>query len=113
MLLRNIAAAIEDIGPDALVIGVPFNMDGSEGPAAKKSRALAILLEANTGLVVHQVDERLTTFEADELMRDMDLTSGQKKARRDAIAAANILKDFLLRIADRGSRIEKPEKDEE
>lgn len=96
-LLREIKNAIDEHGPDELVIGVPLNMDDTAGPAAKKAQALAILLEQNTGLKVHCVDERLTTFAADDLMKQSGLTHKQKKARRDAIAAAAILNDFLAR----------------
>ncbi|MBI1370721.1 MAG: Holliday junction resolvase RuvX [Planctomycetes bacterium] len=102
-LLRGIAEAIEDQGPDELVVGVPYDMDGKEGAAAKKSLALALLLESHTGLVVHRVDERLTSFEADERMKQSGLTHKQKKSRRDAIAAAAILEDFLARRRESGA----------
>jgi putative Holliday junction resolvase len=70
-------------------------MDGSEGPAAKKARALAMMLHQHTGLQVHTFDERLTSYEADQRMSQSGLTRKQKKQRRDAIAAAAILSDFL------------------
>lgn len=94
-LMRRLRDAIEEHGPDALVVGVPYNMDGTEGPAAKKAIALAQQLRDATGLPVHLMDERLTTFEADDLMRQSGLTHKQKKQRRDALAAAAILRDFL------------------
>lgn len=102
-LLKALRDAIEQHGPDALVIGVPYNMDGTEGPAARKAQALAMLLEANTGLRVHRVDERLTSYAADQAMKQSGLTHKQKKARRDALAAAAILRDFLAsRVKDHG-----------
>lgn len=94
-LLRGIRDAIDEFGPDELVVGIPFNADGSLSDAAKKSEALCQLLEQHTGLPVHRVDERLTSFEADDQMKQTGLTHGQKKARRDALAAAAILRDFL------------------
>ncbi len=97
-LLREIARAIDEHAPDALVVGVPFNMDGSEGPAAKKAQALALLLAQHTGLPVHPVDERLTSYEADLRMAQSGLTHGQKKQRRDAIAAAALLEGFLATL---------------
>ena len=97
-LLRELRRAIDEYEPDALVVGVPYNMDGSSGPGARKSEALAMLLEQNTGLKVHRFDERLTSFDADERMSGSGLTHGQKKARRDAIAAAAILRDFLASL---------------
>lgn len=94
-LLGGIRDAIEEHGPDALVVGIALNMDGTAGPAAKKALALAKLLEDNTALPVHRVDERLTTYAADGLLVGRGLTHKQKKNRRDALAAAMILQDFL------------------
>jgi len=78
-----------------LVIGLPLNMDGTEGPRAKLVRSFAVLLETRTARVVHMQDERLTSANADWNMAGSGLTHKQKKSRRDALAAAEILKDFL------------------
>ena len=96
-LLRALRRAIEEHGPDALVVGIAYNMDGSTGPAAKKALELAALLEKETGLAVHRVDERLTSFAAEQMLSGRDLTHKQKKARRDALAAMALLGDFLSR----------------
>jgi putative Holliday junction resolvase len=95
--LLAIERAINDHGPDALVLGLPVNMDGTEGPAAKAVRQLAEALTERTGLAVHLVDERLTSEAANEQMSGSGLTHRQKKNRRDALAAATILRDFLNR----------------
>ncbi len=94
-LLLGIKEAIDEYEPGELVVGVPYNMDGSMSEGARKSEALAILLEGATGLKVHRVDERLTSYAADEMMSRSGLTHKQKKERRDALAAAAILTDFL------------------
>ncbi|MEM1353293.1 MAG: Holliday junction resolvase RuvX [Planctomycetota bacterium] len=86
---------IEAEGAEALVVGWPLNMDGSVGPSAKKCRAFAARLGKVTGLPVHLHDERLTSVVADEQMAMTGLTHKQKKARRDALAAAAILRGFL------------------
>ena len=96
-LLRGIRQAIDAYDPEALVVGLPLNADGTAGPAAKKAEALARLLEQHTGLTVHRADERLTSYAADQQMSQTGLTHGQKKDRRDALAAAAILRDFLAR----------------
>jgi len=93
--LRAIEQAIEEQGPDALVLGLPRNMDGSEGPAAKEARQFSHTLQQRTGLTVHLVDERLTSDAANAKMGRTGLTHQQKRERRDAIAAAIILQDFL------------------
>ncbi len=103
-LLSKIKNAIDEHGPDQLVIGIPLNMDGTIGPGAKKAQALAMLLEENTRLKVHCVDERLTSFAADDLMKQSGLTHKQKKTRRDALAATAILQDFLAQRRDESAR---------
>ncbi len=93
--LRQIARAVERHGPDALVLGLPLNMDGSEGPPAKEARLFALELERHFALTVQLADERLTSYAADGLMSRSGLTHRGKKERRDALAAATLLKDFL------------------
>lgn len=94
-LLEALRRAAEAHGPAALVVGLPINMDGSEGQRAKIVRAFAARLAAATALPVSFQDERLTSAEADWRMARSGLTHGQKKARRDAIAATAFLEDFL------------------
>lgn len=97
-LLLAILAEIDAlVGKSAceLVIGLPLNMDDSEGPRAKLSRAWGERLGARSGRVVHFQDERLSSVDADWQMAQSGLTHKQKKERRDAIAAAAILGDFL------------------
>ena len=86
---------IDREGPDAIVVGLPLNMDNSEGPAAAATRSFGDTLRVRTGFDVLYHDERLTSHAADEAMTRSGLTHGGKKARRDAVAAAVILKDFL------------------
>jgi putative Holliday junction resolvase len=94
-LMDALAKAVDRHGPDAIVLGMPLNMDGSEGAAAKDVRAFAAELAARTRLPVHLQDERLTSFEADARMAQSGRTHKQKKELRDALAAAAILEDWL------------------
>ena len=106
-LLDLIAAAIDRaVSPRSaceLVVGLPLNMDDTEGPRAKIVRAFAAKLAARTKRVVHFQDERLTSSDADWSMARSGMTHKQKKERRDALAAAAILRDFLARINPSGS----------
>jgi putative Holliday junction resolvase len=77
------------------VVGLPLNMDGTEGPRARVVRAFAERLRTRTGRSLHYQDERLTSAEADWAMSRTGMTHQQKKERRDALAAAAILRDFL------------------
>lgn len=98
-LLDLIAKAIDDaVSPHArceLVVGLPMNMDGTEGPRAKLVRDLAGRIASRVRRAVHFQDERLTSAAADWSMSQSGLTHKQKKERRDALAAAAILNDFL------------------
>ena len=90
-----IDAAILEHRPDALVIGLPINMDGTEGNRAKITRAFGSALADRTDLPIHYQDERLTSEAANQRLARSGRTHKQKKAVRDAIAAAEILTDFL------------------
>ena len=94
-LLDAIVKAVRAHGPDAIVMGLPLNMDGSEGAAALQARSFADQVRARTGLAVHLQDERLTSFEADQRMARSGRTHGEKRGLRDALAAAALLEDFL------------------
>ncbi|MEM6551291.1 MAG: Holliday junction resolvase RuvX [Planctomycetota bacterium] len=96
---RQLCRAIEEESPGRVVVGLPLNMDGSAGPAAAGAQALADRLQRTTGLTIELQDERLSSADADALMARSGLTHKQKKARRDALAAAAILQRYLDRQA--------------
>ena len=93
-----------------VVVGLPLRMDGSEGPAAAKARAFADrlrpLLPAGTRLVF--VDERLTTREASERLRQAGHHPRQQKSRIDQAAATLILQDWLDQQQDPASLLLPP-----
>lgn len=78
-----------------VLFGLPLNMDDSEGPRAKLVRDFAQRFANLTGRSVVLVDERQTTLAADKQMARSGLTHKQKKRRRDAIAAATIVRLYL------------------
>ena len=78
-----------------LVIGLPLNMDGTEGGSAKLARSFAARLEVRLGLPVEFQDERLSTFEASTRLRDQGLSARDQKGVIDAEAAAVILQGWL------------------
>ncbi len=80
---------------DAFVVGLPLNMDDSEGPQAKMTRAFGDELARLAGRTVLYHDERLTSVEAEELMRPAELTRKKRKKRLDSVAALVILQNFL------------------
>ena len=94
-LIDAIGRVVKEQAPDAIVLGLPLNMDGTEGPQAKLTREFGEQLHKRCGLRVHYHDERLTSFAADQQMAGTGRTHKQKKRLRDALAAAEILRDFL------------------
>ncbi len=98
--LRKTLARIEEIITEEkvseIVLGLPLNMDGSEGERSERAREFSEMLARRTGLPVHLVDERLTTVEADEIMDESGVQDRKERKKRvDAIAAAVILQDYL------------------
>lgn len=93
--LETIRSRLADRGVSLIVVGLPLNMDGSEGPSARAARAFAEHLGRATGLPVEMFDERLTSFEADERLHEASTSRTAKKAARDAVAAAIILEGWL------------------
>lgn len=94
-LLRRIVAVVGEEQIEAVVIGLPYNMDGTEGPRAQKVKEFAQLLAARLTVPILFHDERLSSFGAEQLIISLELTRKKKKKRLDAIAAAEILKSFL------------------
>jgi putative Holliday junction resolvase len=77
------------------VVGLPLNMNGSEGPQAECTRRFGSELERLAGRPVHYFDERLSSFAADELLREAETTARFRKSRVDQAAAQLILQEFL------------------
>ena len=95
MALDRLTKIIADHQVEALVVGLPLNMDGSEGGQAKIVRQFAQALRRAVEIPVYFQDERLSSFGAEEKLAPADLTRAGKKKRLDAVAAAEILEAFL------------------
>ncbi len=97
--LAEISGAAREYEVDRAVLGLPLNMDGTEGSSARLARTFAPKLEAALGVPVELFDERLSTFEAETRLRDRGLSVKDARARVDAEAAAVILQGWLDREA--------------
>jgi len=93
-LLEDVLALAETRGIRQVVLGLPKNMDGSEGPRAEKSRAFASEL-TERGLAVTFVDERRTTVEAHGILSEAGKHGKKRRERIDAVAATLILEIYL------------------
>lgn len=91
----EIAAVAAEKGAGVIVIGLPRNMNGTYGPAAEKSRALAETLKAITPARVVLWDERLTTAAATRRLQEAGRNSREQRRVIDQAAAVQILQDWL------------------
>ncbi len=95
ILAEKIAAAAKEHHAEQIVLGLPRNMDGSEGESARNVRAFRELLLQKTGLEVVLRDERCTTVTAHGYLNDTDTRGKKRKAVVDSVAAVIILEDYL------------------
>jgi len=93
--LARLKALVADLEAEAVVVGLPLRLDGTTGDAALGAMKFAERLRSEINVQVFTQDERLTSFEADEVMIGRRLNRAARKARSDEIAATIILRDFL------------------
>lgn len=95
----RLIALAENEAVCAIVIGLPLNMDGSQGPRAQSTRAFVSNFSRLSDLPVAFHDERLSTHEAEQAMIGADVSRQKRKQKIDAVAAAVILQSALDAIA--------------
>ncbi len=92
---RNIAKMVVEEEAEAVIVGLPLNMDGSEGKAAQAARVEASRMATVVGVPVHVHDERLTTVEADRVLMDQKMNAQARRRVVDKVAAAVMLQSWL------------------
>lgn len=95
---KKIADAAQSRHVGKIVLGYPKNMDGSLGPRAEKSEALAAMLRSQYGLDVILWDERRTTVDAHRILSEAGVSGKKRKGTVDAVAATLILEGYLNSI---------------
>lgn len=93
--LREIAALVKEKEVGEIVVGLPRNMDGSEGVRAQLCREFAEMVKQELGLPVTMWDERRTTVEAHQILSDHNYHGKKRKNTVDAVAASLILEGYL------------------
>lgn len=93
--LADIVKLANDHEVGEIVVGLPRNMNGTEGPRAELCREFAQRLEAQTGLKVTMWDERRTTVEAHNILSQHNYHGKKRKDTVDAVAASLILEGYL------------------
>lgn len=94
-LLAHLAKLAKDSGVARFVVGLPLDMKGGEGDAARKARAFAQRLADATGLDIELWDERLTTTEARRTLAAAGFDERKIKTRIDEVAAVTLLQSWL------------------
>lgn len=92
---ETVAEAAKKNNVSEIVLGLPVNMNGTEGPRAEKARAFGKMLEELTGLSVILFDERLTTSAAHQIMNMTNTRGKDRKGKVDTLSAEIILQDYL------------------
>jgi putative holliday junction resolvase len=90
-----IKALLEEEEAELLIIGLPLNMNGSYGPAAKGAVAEAAELASVVGVPVETFDERLTTVSADRALKEANISATNRRKLVDKVAAAVMLQAWL------------------
>ncbi len=97
--LRKTCARIEELIAEyeitEIVLGLPKNMNNTEGERVEKTKAFGEMLELRTGLPVHYWDERLTTVAAEQILMESGVRRENRKAVIDKVAAGLILQGYL------------------
>lgn len=95
--LAAVQAAVEEIKPSLVLVGLPRNMDGTYGPAADAARAFAGQLREAAGCRVELWDERLTTAAAQRALRESGRKARDQRGVVDQVAAQILLQSWLDR----------------
>jgi len=93
--LEAVRKAAEEKEAVEVVVGIPYNMDGSLGEMGAKAAKFAELLAERTGLPVRRWDERLTSMQAARALRETGMSRRKRDARTDAMAAQILLQSYL------------------
>ena len=103
-LLRRVVSLIESYGARGLVIGLPLQLEGGEGTAAREVRAIAEKFRKSLAIPVYLQDERLTTFAAQSRLKSEARPEIDIEESVDSEAAAVILRDFIVNHDDLTAR---------
>ncbi len=95
VLIKKIISAAKDKKAEAFVVGLPKNMDGSQGFRAEACKEFSQELQNKSGMSVELYDERLTTVSAHLALNMTDTRGKKRKAVVDAVSAVMILEDFM------------------
>lgn len=94
-LVHRVADKVKENKAELIVVGLPKNMDGTEGESALRARGLAARISEESGVPYHMQDERGTTITAHAYLSAKEVYGKKRKKQVDAVAASIILQDYL------------------
>ena len=94
-LIEKISDIAKKEKAELIVVGLPKNMDGTEGESAKNARSIADRLKEYSGIEVDMIDERGTTITAHGFLSERNVRGKKRKAAVDTVAASIILQNYL------------------
>jgi putative Holliday junction resolvase len=97
--LARLSELASERGVTLILVGNPLHMDGSEGSQSAWAREFAEKLHSRTGLAVRMWDERLTTVEAERVLRQSGISQQKRSAAVDRLAAVVLLQSYLDSVA--------------
>ncbi|MEI7886681.1 MAG: Holliday junction resolvase RuvX [Actinomycetes bacterium] len=92
---EQIARLVSETEAERVVVGLPYSLDGSLGPAARRALAEVKLLRKVISVDIETYDERFTTVTADRSLREMNLSASARRKMVDSVAASVILQAWL------------------
>lgn len=96
--ISRIIEITKEYEPVLILIGLPLNMDGTKGESAKKALKFMKLLKRETDIPIKAIDERLTTKEAERLLKASDVSIADRREVIDGMAASLILQKYLAEV---------------
>jgi len=94
-VIERIGALVAENEIATLVVGLPLNMDGTRGAAVERVESFISDLRRSVSIPIVTIDERLTSYEADQILREMGVSLRQRRAKSDEYAATIILQDYI------------------
>ncbi|MGE0882649.1 MAG: Holliday junction resolvase RuvX [Blastocatellales bacterium] len=94
-VIESLCNLVDEYQVATVVVGLPLNMDGTRGEAVEKVESFISELQPRLSVPIVTIDERLTSYEADQILREMGASQKERKAKSDEYAAVLILQDYL------------------
>ena len=94
-MLEELQHLVTDHEVETIVLGLPLNMDNSQGEMVREVKKFATLLRRNLQIPVELWDERLTTYQAENSLRQIGLSRKKRQKNRDQVAACLLLQSYV------------------